>query len=35
VGELEEVIDDALSWEVELEETKGVIEEDLNEEFQG
>ena len=32
VGELEEVIDEALSWEVELEETIGVIEEDLNEE---
>ena len=35
VGELEEIIDDALSWEAELEESKGVIEEALNEEFQG
>ena len=35
VGELEEVIDDALSWEAALEETKGVLEEELNEEFQG
>jgi len=35
VGELEEVIDDALSWEMELEETEDLIKESLNEEFEG
>lgn len=35
VGEIEEVIDDALSWVVELDETEETIEEDLNEEFEG
>jgi len=35
VGELEEVIEDAHSWEVELEETEDLIEENLNEEFEG
>jgi hypothetical protein len=34
VGELEEVIDDALSWEVELEETEDLIEENMNEDFE-
>ena len=34
VGELDEVIDDALSWEVELEEAEGLIEENLNEDFE-
>lgn len=35
VGELDEVIDDALSWVVELEETEDLIKENLNEEFEG
>lgn len=35
VGEIEEVIDDALSWVVELDETEETIEEDLDEEFEG
>lgn len=34
VGEIEEVIDDALSWEAELEETDELIEENMNEEFE-
>jgi len=34
VGELEEVIDDALSWEVELEEAEDSIDEEWNEEFE-
>ncbi len=35
VGELEEIIDDVLSREVELEETEDTIEENLNNEFEG